>query len=74
MDSIAKEAALHWGPRARAAVPDLDIATRRWRPGPPPFRPVVLEVHRWLAEAEGSELVPLAAIAAGSRTASPRSS
>ena len=52
-----------------AAVPDdeataiaVDVASRLWRRGGSPFRPVVPEVTRWLddSEREGSELVPLA--------------
>ena len=52
-----------------SALPDgdattiaVDLAARLWRAAGAPFRPVVPEVVRWLAEAEreGSELVPLA--------------
>src|SRR3981081_769482 len=40
----------------------IDVASRLWRRVGSPFRPVALEVPRWLdnAEREGSELVPLA--------------
>src|ERR1700730_2134754 len=52
-----------------SALPDdeataiaIDVASRLWRRVGSPFRPVALEVPRWLdnAEREGSELVPLA--------------
>ena len=40
----------------------VDLASRLWRPGRPPFRPVAPQIVRWLdaAERAGSELVPLA--------------
>src|ERR1700730_13386028 len=52
-----------------SALPDdeataiaVELASRLWRRVGSPFRPVALEVRRWLdhAEREGSELVPLA--------------
>jgi streptomycin 6-kinase len=47
-------------PEPDATAIAVDIATKLWRPAAPPFRPVVPEVRRWLAEAEGRKLVPLA--------------
>jgi streptomycin 6-kinase len=49
-------------PEDEANAIAVDIAARLWHRARPPFRPVALEVERWLdtAEREGSELVPLA--------------
>jgi streptomycin 6-kinase len=47
---------------AEATAIAIEIASRLWRRVGSPFRPVALEVPRWLddAEREGSELVPVA--------------
>jgi streptomycin 6-kinase len=49
-------------PEDEATAIAVDVASRLWRRGGSPFRPVAPEVARWLdrAEREGSELVPLA--------------
>jgi streptomycin 6-kinase len=49
-------------PDDEATAIAVDVASRLWRRGGSPFRPVAPEVQRWLddAEREGSELVPLA--------------
>jgi streptomycin 6-kinase len=49
-------------PDAEATAIAVDIASRLWRPGRSPFRPVASYVPQWLNNAgrEGSELVPLA--------------
>jgi streptomycin 6-kinase len=49
-------------PEDQATAIAVDVASRLWRPAGPPFRPVALEVPRWLdrAELEGSQLAPLA--------------
>jgi streptomycin 6-kinase len=47
---------------AQATATAVDLATRLWRPGHEPFRPVMPAVHRWLrrAEQDRSELAGLA--------------
>jgi streptomycin 6-kinase len=49
-------------PDDEATAIAVDVASRLWRRAGRPFRPVALEVSRWLddAEREGSELVSLA--------------
>ena len=49
-------------PEEEATAVAVGVARRLWRKAAGPFRPVEPEVRRWLdrAEAEGSELVPLA--------------
>ena len=47
-------------PESEATAVAIDVASRLWRTGKAPFRPVMPEVRRWLERAadEGSELVP----------------